>query len=321
MMDRTPRLDNLNLHRLDFPEDVIVETCSYCNLHCPCCPQSRLARRRGIMAQATFERIADEVRLHAGTRLWLGFMGEPLYYSRQSLAMARYAAGVGCEVHLNTNGQYLDEYDNMDRVLDAGIRQVVVSVDAATEETYRALRPGGEFRRVVANVERLLERIGLIECRGSQVMAIYGGGLAFRCGPIAVPEIVCQMIVQDANAAEVDEFTERWTALGATVKLRLKAGWGNATKAEERLLEVPRTFPCPWLVRAVVVLWDGRAVMCDGYWDGEGAQRHESIAAAWRYYEGEREKQWHGVYDGRCAECVDWAVGRSRFYYPDGRVE
>jgi MoaA/NifB/PqqE/SkfB family radical SAM enzyme len=72
--------------------------------------------------------------------------------------MAEFEKRRGCRVMVATNGTLLDDRRS-GRLLDAGVDQFVVSLDAARPELYEAVRSGADFRAVLRNVLRLRDEI------------------------------------------------------------------------------------------------------------------------------------------------------------------
>ena len=82
--------------------------------------------------------------------------------------------------------------DRAAELLDAGVDSVGISIDAYREATYRAIRPGLDFDRVLGNTLWLLRNR--------------------RKARVAV-----QFLAQRANEAERGDFVRHWRSLGARV--------------------------------------------------------------------------------------------------------
>jgi sulfatase maturation enzyme AslB (radical SAM superfamily) len=304
-MDRIPKLNDLNLQRTPFPRDVIVETCAVCNLRCIMCPYERLKRPKGKMSMPVFSKIVDEIAQESpDARLWVAIMGEPFLAGESLIAMLRYARSKKVlNTHVNTNATVLTP-DLCDRLLDTGVKEVLISLDAASKPVYDTIRVGGDFERAVRNTEYLLERKKLLG--------------------LHAPAIVVQFIMLDRNEHEAAAFRNYWLERGAVVKIRLKFGWGTAVPTEDLdKASVPRDFPCPWLIRTVSIQWDGKFAQCDADYEGTyhaGSIETMTIKQVWQ---GElalrREKHWNLDFGHPlCAVCRDWSVGRAEFFYPEG---
>lgn len=289
-----------------FPVDVIVEPIAVCNLNCIMCPQPHLQRARGEMDFAVFKRTVDEVaRESPSSRLWLALMGETLLLGDKLIEFIRYAKDQGLEhVNLNTNASLMDQA-MAGKLVDSGVDEIIVGLDAFTASTYQAIRVNGDFVQTVKNVEYLLS---LIQARGLQK-----------------PAVIMQFIVMDENEAEVDDFKDYWLRRGAVVKIRPRLGWGTGVEAgnlQRRGIE--RDFPCPWLNRTVSIHWSGKFAQCDGDFEGRyspGDVRTQTIKEVWDgELAGRRARHLRGDFSHElCAKCFDWAAGRSEFHYPGRR--
>ncbi|GGA95684.1 radical SAM/SPASM domain-containing protein [Agarivorans gilvus] len=301
-----PNLEDVKktLKEHDFPVDVIVEVTNYCNLRCIMCPYPSLKRPKGNMEFSVFKKIVDEIsEISPKTRIWLAIMGEPLLLGNKLIKMIKYAKSKNIQVNLNTNAIYLDEKLGKD-TLDAGVDNIIVSIDGTSEDSYNKIRVRGDFNKVVENVSTVLEYK--------------------KQSSIVKTKIVCQFIVMEENEHEVEEFKRFWLSKGAIVKVRPKLGWGDAVKADN--LEQVRTeitrFPCAWLTRTVSIHWDGTFSQCDADYEGKyspGSLMNSSIKETWdNKIATRRQKHWNNDFDFEpCKNCNDWLAGRSYFYHPE----
>jgi len=293
------------LKRTEFPVDVLVETTAFCNLKCVMCPQKSMKRPRGEMKFEIFRKIVDEIAFeNTSTRLWLAIMGEALLLKEKLIEMIRYAKAKGIgRIHLNTNGTLM--FPSMtEKLIESGIDEIIVGIDAFSEETYNKIRVGGNFKEVIDNIEFFLKQKK--EKRFQK------------------PKLILQFIVMDENEHELEQFKEYWLAKGAIIKVRPKVGWGTAINADNlNLPDTARTFPCPMLIRACAIHWSGEIAHCsDADFEGEyyaGDVRTQTIKEVWN---GElarrREKHWAGDFShDLCRSCRDWQTGRSLFFYPE----
>ena len=303
LKNRRPKIDHSGLVRLPFPAEIAIETHSYCNFRCVVCPYLTMKRPKGNMAPELYKKIIDEVAQESPeTRLWLAIMGEPLM-DKNIVTYMQYAKKCGARrVHLNTNGTYLEGRLAQD-ILDADVESVYVAIDAFSAETYAIVRPGGDFSRVIKNVENFAKmRVQSARRR---------------------PEIVVQFIIMKENESEVEEFKNYWLERGIVVKIRLRQGWGHDNISTPDLDKVNiERFPCPWLLRTMNIDWNGHVAQCDGDYEerySAGDINHQKIKEVWS---GElaqrRERHWAGDHQHPlCRDCRDWAAGRAEFFYPN----
>ena len=298
---RRPRIEALTFDRLSFPEDVIVETHSYCNLSCIMCPYPNLKRPKGEMDLAVFEKIVNEIAAEVPkSRIWMAIMGEPLL-GKNLIKMIRYAKQRGVKsVNLNTNATFLSK-EMTRELLEAEVDTILVSLDARTQAAYDKIRIGGDFPTVMKNLTFFLKEK--------------------RQQGHTKPDVVAQFIIMEQNEHEVEAFKDFWLSRGVIVKVRLKLGWGDAVSTEDLdVANIKRDFPCPWLLRTASIHWDGRFAQCDADYEGEyspGDIRYQSIKEVWN---GElakrRERHWQNDFEHPlCRDCKDWSVGRAEFFY------
>ena len=130
-----------------------------CNLRCIMCYHSLESVRRvkaAYLSPEAFSLVAADALPHA-YRFTPSLGNEPLASPHFS-SILRIAGGYEVpHVNFNTNGLLLDD-EKIDAIVENGVTQVCVSVDGATPSTYNAIRRGGDFHRLVRNVQRLVER-------------------------------------------------------------------------------------------------------------------------------------------------------------------
>lgn len=302
MLSYSDRLERAKatLKETDFPNQVVVESTSHCNFKCPACPSPILQRPRGFIDLDLFKRIVDEISTERPqTQLWFAFMGEALMW-RDLFTLIRYAKDKGLkDTRLNTNGSMLTE-KKLDDIHRSHLDKIIVSIDGHSPETFNSIRLGGNYEKVRANILRLLAKAK--EERWTQ------------------PEIWVQMIVMDENAHEEDEFRSFWLNQGAVVKIRPRLAWGERVAAPNlERVEIPRDFPCPWLMRQVIISWEGNILMCGA--DNEtqhpaGNIKTTTLKQVWNtHLKILRKQHMEGDFSHPlCTHCQDWKVGVSEIY-------
>ncbi len=138
------------------PFMLMVEPSSLCNLRCPLCAvgTKKLTRNQGNMPLDQFQRVIDEMGsslLH----LTLWNQGEP-FINPSFLAMIRYAKAYNTVVLTSSNGHFLNSREAAEGVVASGLDDLIISMDGATPETYQRYRWGGDFRRVIQGIRRLV---------------------------------------------------------------------------------------------------------------------------------------------------------------------
>lgn len=127
-----------------------VETSYFCNLRCKMCPRLYEGHKEGLMPLERFTRLTP-LFSHLQLVLLTGW-GEPLI----NPLLPRFVSLVracNARAHLVSNAMLLDE-TKAAALLDAGINDFQVSVDAGTRETYEEIRAGASWDRVLSNAGR-----------------------------------------------------------------------------------------------------------------------------------------------------------------------
>lgn len=169
------------------PIHLILENTTVCPFNCIMCSRSKEVKDPHHMDYDLFRKIIDDVNpLH----LYLSAAGEPLLHPEQP-KMIRYAGEKGIKVCLVTT---LAAFAfPIEELVKSGLDLLKVSIDGATEETYRNIRGTDFFPRVleyITEVNELKRRLG-----------------------VARPFIRFQFVVQKANyreAADVVRLAHRY---------------------------------------------------------------------------------------------------------------
>jgi len=281
-------------HCAAFPSYVMFDVTNVCNSRCIHCPHSTVfsgqKRRPRHLAMEHLTKVVDQC---AGRRLdFVRFTadGEPLLHP-QLADMLAYATGRGVgPVGLTTNGMLMDD-ERARAVLDSGLFMVDFSLDAATAETYAAIRRGLDFDTVVRNVERFME-------------------LRDRRNPDC--KVMVSFVEQEANRREAAAFKARWRQVADKVLMRSLISNVNLVDTGADVSQTDR-YPCPHPFRRLVVTYDGLYKFCPVDWESRtrvGSVDEEDVEAVWHGPEYARARLEHlnlCFAPGRaCKDCTDW---------------
>src|SRR6266571_4848395 len=139
------------------PVCLYLETTNRCNLLCTTCPRTFEALEPpGDMDWALFTAIVDQFPKIA--RVVLHSVGEPMMV-RALPRMIRYLKDRGTYVLFNTNGTLLSERKGRE-LIDSGLDELRVSLDAAEPRAFKLVRGRDMFARIVRNLRafRALQR-------------------------------------------------------------------------------------------------------------------------------------------------------------------
>lgn len=270
----------------EFPLHLDVESTNACNLRCVMCARNFMTERIGYMDLSLFKKVIDEGAEYKLPSIKLNFRGEPLLHPKLP-KMVKYAKDKGIlEVQFNTNGLTLTEKKS-EELIKAGLDRIIFSVDGATKETYEKIRTGSNFETVVGNIKKF------VEIRNSM-------GLKRPC-------VRVQMVKMEENKHEIEQFINMWinvvNRVAVTIEVERYMKGAKSTKPLEH-------FPCHQVWQRLVVLWDGKVVMCCGDWQGEyllGDAQKTSLYELWHgeKYNRVRELQAKGIFNDPpvCARC------------------
>ncbi len=241
------------------PTTLSIEPTTSCNLRCPECPSGLRAftRPTGMLQEDLYRKIIDQTKTNL-TWLHLYFQGEPFLHPK-FLALVAYANSKKIFTATSTNAHYLTAHANQ-QILDSGLKQLIVSMDGVTQESYEKYRVGGNLEKVQNGLQELLK---LRKERGR-----------------IFPRIIVQFLVTGQNEQEIPRL-KRWAKATGVDELQLKSiqiyDYQNGSELIPSDLGYSRYIPdkngtwklkkkienkCWRMWQGSVVTWDGKVVPC-----------------------------------------------------------
>jgi MoaA/NifB/PqqE/SkfB family radical SAM enzyme len=136
------------------PVCLYLETTNRCNLLCTTCPRTfEELEPPADMSWEMFTRIVDQYP--AISRVVLHGIGEPMMV-KDLPRMVRYLKDRGTYVLFNTNGTLLRPKKGRE-LIDAGLDELRISLDAAEAKAFKLVRGRDWFGRIVRNVREFVE--------------------------------------------------------------------------------------------------------------------------------------------------------------------
>ena len=141
----------------DFPMHLDIETTSKCNLKCPMCPLTILddelldQDESMFMSREDYINIIDQGVSNGVSSLKLQYLGEPMLHKDLSWQIAYAKENGVVDIMFNTNATALTK-ENGKKILEAGIDNVFVSIDAISPDLYEEKRVGTSLGKVIDNV-------------------------------------------------------------------------------------------------------------------------------------------------------------------------
>ncbi len=240
------------------PAVLSIEPTTSCNLRCPECPSGlrSFTRPTGMIDFLLFKQVVQENKRHL-LFLHIYFQGEP-YLHPQFTELVSYANHQGIYTSTSTNAHFLDE-QNIQKTLDSGLRELVVSMDGMTQQTYENYRIGGKLPKVMEGVTKLLNK------RTERKTNF--------------PQIILQFLVTGQNEHEIPAL-RKWAREVGVDKVELKSIQIYNFKAGSPLIPNSTAFSryikgeagyelkkviknkCWRMWQGAVVTWDGKVVPC-----------------------------------------------------------
>jgi MoaA/NifB/PqqE/SkfB family radical SAM enzyme len=186
---------------IPLPTEVYFEVTNRCNLECTTCVRTFMTvEPPADLAYDQVVEIAEQ--LPVIDRAVLHGIGEPLLV-RDLPRMIGYLKGRGAQVLFNTNATALTRAWG-ERLIEAGLDECRISLDAATHDTFLRIRGTHDFERVVANAAGMS---ALLRERGAARPALSVWATTMRdnvgelpdmvrlCAEIGVPVLYLQRLV------------------------------------------------------------------------------------------------------------------------------
>ena len=138
------------------PTGIEIEMTNRCNLACIQCLRS-LGLKPYKLGDIDFENYKKILaQFPYAMNISLNGFGEPMMYKNffEVVAHTR-RERPWCKIGIYTNGMLIDD-EKAHKVMDCGLTELNISIDAATPETYRRVRRGGKLPILHDNIKRLV---------------------------------------------------------------------------------------------------------------------------------------------------------------------
>ncbi len=293
----------------DFPSQILMDITEICNLACTHCPHPVFAKSEHYggrhLDPALNDKMVEEVRLHGqGKTQYIRYAanGEPLIHPNGYDMIETAVKYSGVYVTLTTNGKIMNE-KRTQRLLDAGVHLIDISIDAFTPETYSKIRVNGNLDVTRANVLRLLKWV-----RESK----------------ANTKVVVSFVEQPSNRHETEDFERYWKDQGADFVIirRLHSCSGAVVELADMRRQVQKQQkqqrrPCLYPWERIVVNARGDLAFCPSDWvHGSYVTdyRKTTILDTWQgeFYKNLRAAHLNNEYSKHsfCGACPDWESTR-----------
>ena len=237
----------------DVPINLDIELAGKCQLACTMCPFGTGAfseNMQGMMPRKMAEDLLIEAARIGIKSIKMNFRGEP-GLSKDLESLISFAKALGfAEVFINSNMLAFND-KRLKALADSGLDKLIVSVDGASEETYEFIRVGGDFKKLVKNINLFNK---------------------YR----KETKLIIQMVVMDSNRHEVEKIKKLGADEYRFVQVQDRGAGEGVTIKERRR--------CPQPFQRLVVGWDGTIFPCCSNWNNEyplGNYKTMSLLEAW----------------------------------------
>ncbi len=131
------------------PVHIQIEITNGCNLQCLSCHRDLLYPKATTMSFENLRKVFDDIR---PIKINVSGIGEP-FMNKDAFRMIRYAKEHGAAVNCATNFTLVG--GKVEKIVDSGIDQLKVSIDAADPETYHRIRKKDLHGVLVENLREL----------------------------------------------------------------------------------------------------------------------------------------------------------------------
>ena len=276
----------------DFPVHLIIEPVSACNIRCIMCFQvdESFSGNKEFMGNMDFElftKVIDDAEDIGVQAVTLSGRGEPTLNPRFG-DMLDYCKGKFFDLKINTNATRLNE-TLMYKIIEAGVTDLVFSVDSYEKDEYERIRVLGKFDEVITNIKKF-KKINDKHPNSKCATRISG--------------------VKIDKKQNIEEFTKFWrNYVDHVVMVEMSERWDTYHNPKEKAGKNP----CDFLWGEMYVWYDGKCNPCDVDYKSEllvGNIKENSIKEIWN---GESYKKLRDLHltEKRnecfpCDHCSNW---------------
>ncbi len=295
----------------EFPLVLNIEPTNDCNANCYYCTHLKTVKAQGrnFLDIVVFKKIIDQISPNKLIMLNLHKDGEPLLH-KDLPEMVAYAKenDVAHVIHLNTNGVLINTKTGRG-IIEAGIDDITISVDASSEKTYQ------KFKRIkgLAKLEK-----NIIEA------------LNFRDKIDSRTKIRVKIMEFDGiDTEEIETFKEKWDNIADEIQVTGVHDWSGAIKnfriTDEQSFE---RYPCALFWYMLAINSNGKVSVCNVDWDYSGVVgdiHNQTIKEIWNGENIKRIRRAHlgGIWNCPevCGKCVVWVSVGNVWKYLKTREE
>ncbi len=243
---------------IKIPTKVRLEAAAVCQLKCPSCStgtgKNAAALGRGILSSDAF--LSFVTNNPTVKFIELSNYGEVFLNPHlKNILRLAYERSVNITLSNGVNLNTVDD-DVLGALVQFRVRHITISIDGASQKTYAQYRKGGDFDRVIRNVEKL---VALKQLHKSTLPALTWQFVVFGHN-----EHEIHLARALAERLEMDFYVKRsWDELLSPIlnvdNVRKEAGWDVVSRSEHE-----QRHGAPYLSSICHQLWDQPQINWDG---------------------------------------------------------
>ncbi|MDP2939924.1 MAG: radical SAM protein [Candidatus Omnitrophota bacterium] len=212
-----------------------VEASSKCNISCIMCSLGNSIKSGGLMEMRVFEKALEAIS--EVKTMDFGYTGETLLNSSlpKMLKSAR-EVNPKAYIHVITNGMLLDKA-TAKSFIENQLGHVVFSIDAATENSYKNIRKGGDFNRVINNIRMLNELKEKEKSQFPGLASIYTANSVNIQELPAFVEMAAKLKISDISVNNVEAYTPEMRDKTLYLNKRFRQAFTYVKLAKEKAKE------------------------------------------------------------------------------------
>lgn len=283
-----------------FPSQVMVDLTEVCNLACIHCThpefkQSTVYGKRMLDPKLNKKMIKEVSSFGKGITKYIRYTsnGEPLVHPKSYEMIQDAVENSHTKVTLTTNGTLLNE-KRMLKILKTGLHMIDISTDAASNETYKKIRVGGNLEVTQSNILKLLK---------------------LKEEANAKTKIIVSFVEQKENSHEVEDFKKFWEKQKVDEVLirKLHSNSGSVAIEDAKVdNNHENRKPCLYPWERVILNARGKLAFCPTDWYAKSelcSYEDNSIKDIWQnnFYNDLRGQHLKCEFSNEfCKQCPDW---------------
>ncbi len=273
-----------------------IELTNICNFDCTFCPKFKMERPYGFMEASLAKKAIDEIaEKRLAEKITFHVMGEPFMH-KEFFDILHHAKKRGLPVGITNNGTYLNE-EIAEKVVEAGVEQVNISLQTPNEKAYKTRVPRGTHfetyrKNILSFLKRCYELNRTMKLKLHFLNTTYAGNIEKIVGELPVMkgkeeirenlsrwgEMICDKIeypIEERGKMRSvlsSLSAHQWNVIeivpGIFFETYILNSWGDALRDEAKVQETSFGF-CSALADHFAILWDGRITFCCKDFDGK----------------------------------------------------